>query len=138
LVSIVKTTPVIVYLGEELIGSGELAYDDRSAHALTPYTVRHCDETPVYIGSNVVPLYFCWDDTVTSWATGTVKRTMDIPVYIGDSEVGRASIEVEDSFGMVTFTPIITLLIPLIMLIIVVAVVAKPLTARKREERIKA
>ena len=132
----VKTTPVTVYLGEELFGSGELAYDDKSAHALTPYTARHCDETPMYIGSDVVPLYFCWDDTVTSFYTGTVKRTMDIPVYIGESEIGRASIEVEDSFGMITFTPLFTSLISLIMLITVVAIMVKPIMARKREKKV--
>jgi hypothetical protein len=89
----------------------------------------------VYIGSDVVPLYFCWDDIVAGWHAGTVKRAMDIPVYIGESEIGRASIEVEDSFGMALFAPLFTLLIPLIMLATVIAVVVKPIMAREREKK---
>jgi hypothetical protein len=116
----VKITPVDVYIGDELVGSGSLAYDDKSAHNLIPYTARHCDETPVYIGSDVVPLQFCWDDTVTSWYGGTAKRAMDIPVYIGESEVGRASIEVEDSFGTMSLIPLLMLLIPIAIITIVV------------------
>jgi hypothetical protein len=133
-VSGVKTTPVTVYLNEELFGSGELAYDDKSAQALTPYTVRHCDETPVYIGRYVVPLYFCWDDTVTSWYAGTVKRVMDVPVYIGELEVGRASIEVEDSFNMISLTPLLLL----VMLISVIVIAVELVTSLNREESIKA
>jgi hypothetical protein len=116
----VKITPVDVYIGDELVGSGSLAYDDKSAHSLIPYTARHCDETPVYIGSDVVPLQFCWDDTVTGLYGGTAKRAMDIPVYIGESEVGRASIEVEDSFGTMSLIPLLMLLIPIAIITIVV------------------
>jgi hypothetical protein len=135
-VRVVKTTPVAVYIGEEPVGSGELAYDDKSAHALTPHTVRHCDETPMYIGSDVVPLYFCWDDTVTGSYAGTVKRTIDVPVYIGESEAGRASIEVEDSFGMASFTSPITSLIPFVILITAIVIVVKSLRPRKRKKKI--
>ena len=130
----VKTTPVAVYLGEELLGSGELAYDDKSAHALIPYTDRHCDETPIYIGSDVVPLYFCWDDTVTSWYAGTVKRVVDVPVYIGESEVGRASVEIEDSFG----ASILTQLISLMLLATAVAIVGRIISGLNRIKRVKA
>jgi hypothetical protein len=130
-VSGVKTTPVAVYIGEELVGSGELVYDDKSAQALIPYTARHCDETPMYIGSDAVPVYFCWDDTVTGWYGGTAKRVMDVPVYIGESEVGRASIEVEDSSGMSILMPLLSF----IMLITAVAIAVKLVKARKREKK---
>jgi hypothetical protein len=114
----VKITPVAVYLGEELLGSGELAYDDRSAISLAPYTARHCDETPVYVGEAVVPIRLCWDDVVTSHFGSTDTRVLDIPVYLGDSEVGRASIEISDSSG--------TSLLTLIMLIAVFAIAITP------------
>jgi len=126
----VKTTPISVYIVDELVGSGELAYDDKSAHSLIPYTARHCDETPVYIGSDVVPLQFCWDDTVTSWYGGTAKRSMDIPVYIGELEAGRASIEVEDSSG----TSILIQLLMFLMLITIITAVAE-LTRRRGEKK---
>jgi hypothetical protein len=82
----------------------------------------------VYIGSDVVPLYFCWEDTVTSWRAGTVKRAMDIPVYIGESEVGRASIEVEDSFNVA----VLTQLLSIIMLTAVITAVVKSLTILRK------
>jgi len=127
----VKTTPVAVYIGGELVGSGELAYDDKSAHSLIPYTARHCDETPVYIGSDVVPLQFCWDDTVTSNYGGTVKRVMEAPVYIGESVAGKASVEVEDSSG----ASILISALSLIMLITIITIMTK--LARLWEEKKK-
>ena len=123
-----KTTPVSVYIGGELVGSGELAYDDKSAHSLIPYTARHCDETPVYIGSDVVPLQFCWDDTITGWYGGTDKRVMDIPVYVGESEVGRASIEVEDSSGM-------SILIPLLMILMMITIITTVVELMKHRKK---
>jgi hypothetical protein len=130
----VKATPVFVYIGNELVGSGSLVYDDKSAHSLIPYTARHCDETPVYMGSDVVPLQFCWDDTVTGWYGGTAKRAVDIPVYVGESEVGGASIEVEDSFG----TSILILLLTFLMLITIITTVVNLARASKREKGVKA
>jgi hypothetical protein len=124
----VKTTPVSVYIGGELVGSGKLAYDDKSAHSLIPYTARHCDNTPVYIGSDVVPLRFCWDDTVTTWYGGTDKRVMDIPVYVGESEVGRASIEVEDSSGT-------SILIPLLMILMMITIITTVVELMKRRKK---
>jgi hypothetical protein len=130
----VKTTPVSVYIGDEPVGSGSLAYDDKIAHSLIPYTARHCDETPVYIGSGVVPLQFCWDDTVTGWYGGTAKRVVDVPVYVGESEVGRASIEVEDSFGMSILIPLLVLL----MMITIITAVVELAGASRREKGVKA
>jgi len=127
----VKTTPVSIYVGDNLVGSGGLAYDDKSAYSLLPYTTRHCDETPVYIGSDVVPLRFCWDDTVTSWYGGTAKRAMDIPVYIGELEAGRASIEVEDSSG----GSVLVLILLFAMLTIVITTVENLAVAKKSEKK---
>jgi hypothetical protein len=127
----VKTTPVSVYIGGELVGSGELAYDDKSAHSLLPYTARHCDNTPVYIGSDVVSLQLCWDDTITGWYGGTAKRAMDIPVYVGELEVGRASIEVEDSSG----TSIFILLLTILMMITIITTVVNLVMAGEGEKK---
>jgi len=124
-----KTTPVNVYVGEEQVGSGQLAYDDRSAISLAPYTVRHCDETPVYVGETTVPLQLCWDDTITSLFGGTARRALSVPVYLGDSEVGRATIEVLDSSGSSLLA-----LIMLIMMLAIVITLVRSLIERERRE----
>jgi len=102
-----KTTPVKIYVGGEYVGYGKLAYDDRSAFGLYPRVEKHCDESSIYIEDNVISLKFCWNDIVTSWLGGSVRRTLNIPVYIGDTEVGSATVEIEDSSGSSTFSPLI-------------------------------
>jgi len=123
-----KTTPVNVYVGEELVGSGELAYDDKSAISLLPYTARHCDETPVYVDEAVAPLQLCWDDVVTSFFGGTARRALSVPAYLGDSEVGRATIEVSDSSGISLLA-----LIMLIMMLAIIAMLVRSLMERERQ-----
>lgn len=94
-----RTTSVGVYVGDVLVGAGELVYYDIAEHFMIPHTVRHCDETPVYVDGEVVPLWLCWDDIVTSVVTGTTRRVLEVPVYIGDAPAGRAVIELLDSHG---------------------------------------
>jgi hypothetical protein len=100
-VFVVRTTPVSVYVGDVLVGAGELVYYDIAEHSVIPHTARHCDETPVYVDGEVVPLWLCWDDIVTSVIEGTTRRVLEVPVYIGDALAGRAVIELLDSHGSV-------------------------------------
>ena len=124
-----KTTPVDVYVGDELVGSGSLAYDDKSAYSLIPYTARHCDETPVYIGSDVVPLQFCWDDMVAYSFGGVSRRVLSVPVYLGDIPVGSAVVEVYDSYSIDLSSPIF------IAMLLVVVMMTIELLARYMENR---
>jgi len=126
----VKTTHVNVYVKDELVGSGELAYDDRLALSVSPYTVRHCDESTIYIGDAVVPLQFCWDDIVASWFGGVVKRTMEMPVYLGDILAGSAVVDVYDSYSHALSTIIYTAIYTTMFLLAVVLVL-KLITKRK-------
>jgi hypothetical protein len=98
-VSVVRTTSVRVYVGDVLVGAGELVYYDVVEHAVIPHTVSHCDETPVYVDDEAVSLWLCWDDVVTGVFAGTTRRVLEVPVYIGDVLAGRAVIELLDSHG---------------------------------------
>jgi hypothetical protein len=96
----VKTVPVSISVDSELVGSGELAYNDLSHVSLLPTTIRHCDETPIYVDSDEYgSLSFCWDDIVSQGFGGTAERELSIPVYVGDVEVGSAVIRISDSYS---------------------------------------
>jgi len=112
----VKTTPVEVLIAGEVVGSGELVYKDLSYPSLSFLRVKHCDETPMYVDASTVPVLFCWSDTVSSGLGGRVERTLEVPVYVGDTEVGYAVVRVQDSYSP-------TLLTPLAVLVLVVLVV---------------
>jgi hypothetical protein len=96
---VVKTAPVYIYIDGELIGFGELVYNDLSYASLLPTTIHHCDETPVYVDNEVVPLRFCWDDVVAKWFGGTLKKRLAVPVYVDDVKVGEATVELVDSYS---------------------------------------
>ena len=94
-----KTTPVEVLIDGEVVGSGELAYKDLSYPSLSFLQVEYCDETPMYVDASTVPVLLCWGDTVSSGLGGSVERTLEVPVYIGNTEVGYAVIRVQDSYS---------------------------------------
>jgi hypothetical protein len=115
----VREAPEIVYLGNEYRGYGSLRYVDVSATHLLPHVTRSCSETNMYIDSNAVPVYFCWDDTVTSWFGYTVKRNIHADVYVGDAKVGEANIEVVDSFGSSTLSYMLMLIMVMAIIMII-------------------
>jgi hypothetical protein len=94
-----RTTRVEVYINDTLVGSGELAYSDISESALAPYSVFHCDETPVYIDSDVVTLSFCWEDTATQILSWTSRKKLTVPVYLDSEQIGTATVEILDEAG---------------------------------------
>jgi len=94
-----RTTRVEVYINDTLVGSGELAYSDISENALAPYSVFHCDETPIIIDSDVVTLSFCWEDTATQVLSWTSRKKLTAPVLLDSEPVGTATIEIVDEAG---------------------------------------
>jgi len=120
----VKTTPVAVYVDGNLVGSGSLAYDDKSALSLVQLVARHCDGTSAYIGDTVVPVQFCWDDMVAGLFGGVSRRVLSVPVYLGDISAGSAVVEVYDSYG-VALSSLVSM-----AMCLVVAVTAIKLLAR--------
>ena len=94
-----RTTRVDVYVDSELVGSGELAYSDISENALAPYSVFHCDETQVYVDSDVVTLSLCWEDTATQILSWTSRKKLTVPVLLDAEQVGIATIEIVDEVG---------------------------------------
>jgi hypothetical protein len=103
----VKTTPVTIYVDGYLVGSGSLAYDDKSSLSLVQLVARHCDGTSAYIGDTVVPVQLCWDDMVAGLFGGVSRRVLSIPVYLGDIAAGSAVVEVYDSYGFDLSSPIL-------------------------------
>ena len=92
-----KTTPVEVLIDQYVVGSGELVYKDLSYLSLSFLQVKHCDETPMYVGTTNVSVLFCWHDTVSSGLGGRVERVLKVPIYVGSTEVGHAVVRVQDS-----------------------------------------
>jgi hypothetical protein len=125
----VKGVPVVVYIGNDAVGLGKLAYDDRSHPTLFPHVSSHCDATPIVIDSDEVQLQFCWDDVVSDWRAGVVKKQVVVPVYIGETEAGRAYIEIEDSFSQSMLTTLMVTMMTVAMIIavmrLIVAIVAR-------------
>lgn len=130
-----KGVPVIVYIGNDAVGIGNLAYDDRSWPSLVPYVASHCDATPIAINNDVVQLWFCWDDVVSDWQAGVVKKQMVVPVYIGESEVGKAYIEIEDSFSQSMLSTLITIMMMVAMIIAVVRLIVALVAKRGRRAK---
>lgn len=118
-----KSVPVIVYIGNDAVGLGGLAYDDWSWPTLVPYATSHCDATPIVIDSDVVQLWFCWDDVVSDWQAGVVKKQVVVPVYIGEYLVGRAYIEIEDSFSQSMLLTLISMTMTVAMIIVVMRLI---------------
>jgi hypothetical protein len=125
-----KTTPVSIYVDDVLVGSGELAYNDVSSPALTPLTVRHCDETPAHVDDITVPLLLCWDDTVALGFGGAVERELNIPVYVGDVEVGSATVKLSDSHS----ADLTTVLISVAMISLLAGLIIRLVIRIKRGE----
>jgi hypothetical protein len=106
---------VEVYVDSELVGSGELAYSDISENALAPYSVFHCDETPIIIDSDTVTLSFCWEDTATQVLSWTSRKKLTAPVYLDTEPVGTATVEIVDEAG--------TSLLGLVAVVLVVLII---------------
>jgi len=111
----VKTTPVEVLIDGEVVGSGELAYKDLSYLSLSFLRVEHCDETPMYVGTSTGTVLFCWSDTVSSGLGGRVERTLKVPVYVEDTEVGYAIVRIQDSYSPTLLTPLAVLAVVLLV-----------------------
>jgi hypothetical protein len=122
-----KPTPVTVYIDGVPVGTGALLYNDLSLPLLFPAVTYHCDETPVYIDNEVVPLVLCWDDIVALGFGGLVEREINVPVYVGSVEVGSATIRVSDSYAtdLIATLMFTAMLIPVLILIIYVATIEK-------------
>jgi hypothetical protein len=134
-VPVVKSVPVTVYIGIDAVGLGNLAYDDRSWPSLVPYVASHCDATPIAIDSDEVRLWFCWDDVVSDWQAGVVKKQVVVPVYIGETEVGKAYIEIEDSFSQAMLSTLITIMMTVAMITFAVRLVIALVARRKRRAK---
>jgi hypothetical protein len=94
-----RTASVEVYIDNTPVGSGELVYSDVSENALAPYTMFHCNETPVYIDSDIVTLSFCFEDTVTQIISWTSRKKLTVPVLLDSEQIGTATIEIVDEAG---------------------------------------
>jgi hypothetical protein len=125
-----KTTPMSIYVDDMLVGSGELAYNDMSSPALTPLTVHHCDETPIYVDGVTVPLLLCWDDTVALGFGGAVERELNIPVYVGDVEAGSAVVKISDSYS----ADLTTVLLTVAMISLLAGLIISLVVRKKRGE----
>jgi hypothetical protein len=125
----IRETPVSVYVDGVEVGYGSIVYVDESATQLLPTTKLSCSTTMAYIDDEAVPLRFCWSDTVAGLFSGVVRRAINVPVYIGEVEVGKASIEVVDSFGM-SSTMFILLLLPIMAILYIVSSTVKRLRGR--------
>jgi hypothetical protein len=134
-VLVVKSVPVVVYIGTDAVGLGNLAYDDRSWPSLVPYVASHCDATPIAIDNDVVRIWFCWDDVVSDWQAGVVKKRVVVPVYIGETEAGKAYIEIEDSFSQSMLSTLITIMMTVAMIMFAVRLVIALVARRKRREK---
>jgi len=126
---VTRETPATVYVDGVEVGYGSIAYVDVSATQPLPSTKVSCSTSVMYIDSSAVPLQFCWVDTVTGMFSGVVRRTISVPVYVGDVEVGKASIEVVDSFGMPT-TMSMLLILPIIAILYLIIRTVKHLRGR--------
>ena len=120
---VVKTTPVSIYIDGELVGSGELVYNDLSYASLLPATIRHCDETPIHVDGEVVPLKFCWDDTVSQGFGGAAERELSIPVYVENVKVGSSVIRISDSYSLDLVTMLISTIFLISILNLIISVV---------------
>jgi hypothetical protein len=116
---VTRETPVDVYIDSECVGYGSIVYEDGSAVHIAPYTVTRCSVTQILIDSVAVPMQFCWGDVVTGVFGGVVKRVVEAKVYVGEVEVGKASIEVVDSFSAsaLTYMLVFSLFIALLRLV---------------------
>jgi hypothetical protein len=94
-----RTTRVEVYIDNTQVGSGELAYSDIAENALAPYSIFHCNETPVYIDSDIVTLSFCFEDTATQIISWTSRKKLTVPVLLDSEQIGTATIEIIDEAG---------------------------------------
>jgi hypothetical protein len=122
-----KPTPVTIYIDDVPVGTGTLLYNDLSLPSLFPAVTYHCDETPMYIDNEVVPLVLCWDDIVAWGFGGLTEREINVPVYVGSVEVGSATIRVSDSYAtdLIATLMFTAMLIPVLSLIIYVATIEK-------------
>ena len=77
MVSIVKTTPVTVYLNEELFGSGELAYDDKSA----PFNSFDCIPNPLRVRARTTKVIPHKGVTQVNYKVASGSSTIDIEYY---------------------------------------------------------
>jgi hypothetical protein len=125
-----KTTPVSIYVDGVLIGSGELAYNDFSYASLTQTRIHHCDETPAHVDGVIVPLLLCWDDMVSTPLGGVTERELNIPVYVGDVEVGSATVKLSDSHS----SSLITVLLTVAMISLSVNLISSVVIRKKRGE----
>ena len=117
-VSVIKTVSVDVYLDGDVVGSGEVRYTDNSSLSFTFRVDYVCDVTPVVDdnGVEVGHLEFCRSDKVASGFGGRESVSMSVPVYVGNSEVGVASLAVEDEYSAVLW-PIAAAALLLILMV---------------------
>ena len=98
----VRETPVTVYIDNEYVGYGSIAYEDESAVQLVNTIKYRCVGQQLCIDSECYTdaVEFCYEDKVSSFFGGSEVKTLKVNVYDAEGNtIGEAVLSLYDSYS---------------------------------------